>query len=333
MMKMLPRLRLLTILLALLPLLAPASSHNPRLPIPHEIKMQTLDRIVAVVNHEVITESQLNVAIAGIKQRFKKTGEPLPKASELRHQVLNQLIYRSLQLQVAKRSKVTLNNGELEQGIGRIAKRNKLTIAQLRQALRQQGVAYSKFRQRIRKEAIIAKLQEAAISPEIKISKAEIQQFMKNYRTHSSARTEYHLLDILIPLPGTPTTAEVQKAERKTQQILRRLRKGANFQKIAMAESAGQQALNGGNLGWRTLAAMPTLFASHIKGATKGKVIGPVRAPNGFHILKIAGMRNPGNGKITEAQAHEILYQRKFQEKLQGWLQQLWNTAYIKIMS
>ena len=318
--------------IALLPL-ATFAANSTNIPKPATSKTVPINRIVAVINDKVITQTTLNNAITMAKQQIEKRGIKMPSRKILQQQVLNQLIYRQIQLQIAARNNVKLTNAELNHAIGMIAKENKLTVNQLESQVQKSGISLKQFKQQIRDEATIAKLQQVAISPQIHITANEIQHFMKTYHSSSDVRTEYHLMNILVALSDTPTSKQVQTARVKAKNLVKQLRKGGNFKEIAMTNSNGQDALNGGDLGWRTLTSMPSLFAENVEGLKAGAVIGPIRAANGFHILKIAGLRNPGKQQLTKNQAREILFQRQFQEKLSNWLQEMRQQAYIKQLS
>lgn len=285
-----------------------------------------LDKVVAVVNDQVITQSELNKAINIVKEQFQAANSPLPSLADMHKQVLNELILKDIQLQTAKRAGIKVTEAQLDDAIDKIAAQNKLNLASLKQKLTAQHMTYSQFRQQIREQMLISELQKRAIAGNINVSEQDIQAVLKNAPKQMTANAVYHIQDILIPLTSSATSAQTQAAKQNANKIIQQLRKDVAVQKAISATGAQVN-----DLGWRSASQLPDLFSKQVQGLSTGDVAGPIYAPNGLHILKLAAVQ--GNApKLTPITARELAFQRKFQEQLQMWLNQLRASAYVKIM-
>ena len=302
------------------------------LPSPSNAGIVPLDGIIAIVNSQVITTEELRQAMILAKEQMNAEQIPLPNETVLRRQVLNAMINRTLQLEYAKKMNIQVSDEELNQAIVNIAKENHLTLDELRASIVARGMNYEEYRGQIREQIIISQLQQRVITPEITVSDQEVDTFAKNYVHQNHSDTEYHVFDILIPLSNTPSSEAIVAAQKRAQQLTAQLRKGANFQALAAANSAGQQALQGGDLGWRKLAELPTVFAEQVNALNIGQVSDPIRAANGFHIIKLVDLRNSSKN-LTPEQIKQSIFERKYTEQLEIWLQQLRDSSYVKIMS
>lgn len=295
----------------------------------------TLDRMVASVNEEAITASELNKQTELLLVRLRQSDTPLPTLSEIRKQVLEKMVTERLQLQLAKLEKVEVDEKSLNSTIEDLASRDNLTLDQMKKFIEEQGISFAEFRRTILTELILSKLQQREIGQKIQVSERDIHQLMRSPTALDQTDTEYHLRHILIALPENPSLDTQQKTESRTETILKDLRQGADFAKTAMAKSAGQQALEGGDLGFRKAAEMPSMFAKIIPSLRVGEIYGPIRDSSGFHIVKLEEKRNQNAKKIPEkelrAKATEYLYRRKFEEQLSTWLRELRADAEIKI--
>ena len=310
-----------------------ATSYSFALPSPAATPLQSLNQIAAVVNNSVITESQLNLAIKQYKERFSKQGVQLPDADTFKTQVLDHLISTKLQTQIAKRAGVTASNKEVNQAIAKIAQQNNLSLpAFFKKVAQTEGLNKQAFKAQIKTQLIVSKTQRAAIMPRVQVSKKAVEKAYTNYLSQGKMASKYHLGDIVIALPSNPTSAQLQQANRKANHVMAQLQKGASFSHLARDYSAGNTALNGGNLGWRKLGEIPQIFAAQVRKMKQGDIAGPIRAPNGLHIIKLEGVKK-AQGRVSKQQVRMMLMERQFNEKLQKWLQKMRSTAYIKIMS
>jgi len=248
---------------------------------------QLLDKVVAVVNNGVITASELNAQVEQSKKQILAQKMKLPTDSVLRKQVLQHLIDVDLQLQMAKQNNITVDSTELNQAIERIAAANHLNLTQLREEITKQGLNWQEYRRNIRKEMIIARLQQKAVGKEVNVTNEQVEHYLKTDEHVDNSAFTYHLQHIVIPLNEEPTTAQVKKARATADRLLLKIKKGEDFNLLAIAESSDEVALEGGDLGERHLAELPELFAKEVVHMKPGQVAGPIRAGNGFQLIKL----------------------------------------------
>ena len=269
---------------------------------------QLLDKILAVVNSSVITQNDLDEQIKIVKMQLQHAKAKIPSNSVLRKQVLQQMIDQDLQLQAADKLNIVIDNDTLNKAIMDIAKQNNMTLAQLRQSVLQQGIDYQRFRNEVRDELIISRIQVRAVKPRVQVSAQEVDNFLTAFKQIEQKQLEYQVKDIVINLPDTPSPDEIAQTQAKAQDLVTQLKKGADFDSIAAQNSSGEQALSGGDLGWRNLARLPTVFAEQIVQMKKGDIAGPIRTSNGFHIIKLVDVRGHANTHvITQTKARHIL--------------------------
>lgn len=295
---------------------------------------EALDRIIAVVNDTVITQSELDTAIDSIKKRFSGGETPLPPEAVLRKQVLDQIINRKLQLQLAEQAGIKANDTQINKAIGSVASQNGVTVKELYQKVASTGMSESDYRKEIRDEIILQEVQQQEIGPRITIAPQEVDDFMRSADWKNYNNKEYHLEDILIALPDTPSSKDIELAKKQASNILSKIHRGQSFQELALAESGGGSALQGGDLGWRKLPQIPSAFASALVQMKENDVAGPILTPNGFHIVRLIGIRETGkqnDGMSQRKQVEQLIYQRKFEEALQSWITKLRGTAFINL--
>ncbi len=258
-----------------------------------------LDVIVAVVNDDIITRRELDEAIATIEQRLRQKGTPLPPRDELSRQVLERLILTKLQLRAAERDGIVVDDPTLNAAMENLARQNNLSLSQLRESVEKDGMSFANFREEIRREILFTRLRQRVVDSQLQISDQEVDNTLSSLpRAMPSANAEYHIAHILIALPEAPTPQQVQAVQEKAQGVLQQLRQGADFKQLAVAVSAGQQALEGGDLGWRTADQMPSLLAEVVPRLQPGQVSELIRSPNGFHIVKLLEVRGTAAGRV-----------------------------------
>lgn len=291
-----------------------------------------LDRIAAIVSNDVITESQLAHQIAIIKNEIKQANMQLPPENVLRKQVLQKLIDQQLQLQLADSTGINVSDAELNLGLERIAKQRNISLYDLYQQVQKAGYTIKGFRQEVRNQIKIEKLQQRDIVSRIRVTSQEVNDFLRMMRHKGqSVSREYHLRNILIPLPDAPSPAQIAEANQQAESIMKQLGRGANFQQLAMAKSGGSKALQGGDLGWRKLAELPAVFADKVKTMKIGGVAGPIRASNGVHIIKLLDTRAPQSSRqMNKKEIEQMIFQRKIKEELQQFISTLRSQVYIK---
>ncbi|ADJ28308.1 peptidylprolyl isomerase [Nitrosococcus watsonii] len=268
----------------------------------------SLDRIVAVVNEDIVLESELEQMVRTVQDQLAAQGTSLPPGYVLERQVLERLVMEQLQLQLAARTGIQVGDETLNEALGRIAQNNGLTLSQFRNVLEQDGYDFPNFRENIRKELIISQLHKREVNDRVSVSKAEIDNFLATQKKHGNQDAQYHLAHILITVPEAASPEQVQGAKAKAEQVLQQLREGTDFQKVAVTYSDGQQALEGGDLGWRKVGQLPTLFVDVVPQLQVGEISKLIRSPSGFHIVKLLEYRGEGGQQlVTQTQARHIL--------------------------
>lgn len=248
-----------------------------------------LDGIVAVVNEVVITQDQLDQQMALYRGQLASSQTPIPAPAALRNEVLQHLIDEQLQLQLAKKLNVTASDADVTQAIAQIAQQNGLTVPQLQGKVQEQGLTYNDYKAQIQRQMIMSRLQQQEVGPRVKVTKQEINDEVNVVAVQPTSKTpEYDLQEILVPLPDAPTPQQVTDAQQRANDIVAKLHAGADFRQTAMAGANEKPPLQGGDLGMRKLADLPDLFIPVVQHMQPGDVEGPLRASNGFHIIKLA---------------------------------------------
>lgn len=262
-------------------------------------QVKNLDSVAAIVDDDVIMQSQLNERLRQIQKSVSKNGGQLPAQDVLKKQVLDQLILEDLQLQLAKRYGITVDDEELNAAISDIAQRNGLTPPQFIQALKNEGLTIADVAEQVRREITISRVRQQVIGEKIRITDQEVNNFLNSEMGRMQLSEEYELGSILIPVRQGSSYAEVQKAEEKAISIYEQLKKGANFQQLAMSSSGDDKALDGGNIGWRKAAQLPPPFDKLVDGMRVGDFTQPVATPGGLIILKVLNKRG-GNSYLQD---------------------------------
>ena len=259
-----------------------------------------IDRIVAVVDQGVITENELQDRMNIVSDQLAKQGTKLPPADVLRKQILERLIIDRLQLQFAAETGLRVDDSQLDKTIGRIAEQNKLDVPQFQAALQSQGISFSKFREDMRNEIILARLREREIDNRINVSEAEIDNYLLTQSSRQDVQDEFEVGHILIRAPEEGAPEELQKLKAKAEQALKELQGGADFAQVSAAYSDAPNALEGGDLGWKKSGQLPTLFVDALKPLQKGQLTAILRSPNGFQILKLNDRRGASSPMVIE---------------------------------
>ena len=269
---------------------------------------QPLDKVVAVVNDNVITESELNSQMAILKQQLLAKQMQLPPEATLRKQVLQHLIDEDLQLQLAKNNGITVDSTDLESAIAKIASENHLSLTQLREELSKQGLGWDAYRETIRKEMLINRIQQRSVGKEIVVSSQQVSDYLKTARHNEKTQQLFHLENLVIPLPEAPTTEQVSQAREKARLLLSKIKPDQTFNQLAIAESTREFPLEGGDLGERHLAEMPEIFAENVIDMQVGDVVGPIRTGNGFQLLKLVSINeNQQRHEVQKTHVRHIL--------------------------
>ncbi len=266
-----------------------------------------LDRIVAVVENDIIMQSELETKLRTVVGQMQQQGIQLPSSSILETQVLERMILITIQLQRAEETGIRVDDETLNRTISNIAAENKVSLSQFRDILEKDGFNYEQFRENIRNEIIISRLRQRQVDNRISISSKEIDNALSNMEFQGKTETEYKLSHILISLPEAPTPDEGEQARLVATKVLEDLKAGQDFAMMASTYSDGQRALEGGDLGWRKKNEIPTLFSTQIASMEKGDISDLIKSSSGFHIVKLADVRSSEKHIITQTNARHIL--------------------------
>ncbi len=270
--------------------------------------VEEIDHIVAVVNDDVITATELARELRLIKSQLQRKQTRLPPDNVLRKQVLDKLIMEQLQLQEAARIGIRIDDETINQVIANIARENNLSLDQFRQVLAREGFDFADYRRQIRNSLTIARLRKQRVESRVTVSPREVENYLSNQANRAGHDDEYHMAHILIALPEAASPQQIANARMKAEAILGRLRKGADFTQTAIAESNAPDALQGGDLGWRKPGQLPTLFADKVRDLQPGQISDVIRSPAGFHIVKMIDKRsNQSRHVVQQTLARHIL--------------------------
>ncbi|MCY3751905.1 MAG: peptidylprolyl isomerase [Gammaproteobacteria bacterium] len=269
--------------------------------------VQDLDRIVAVINDDVIMRSELAVKIRGVTTQMEEQNIPLPPLDILQKQVLDRLIMTKLQIQMAQNTGIRVDDETLNRTISNIARENELSLNQFREILEQDGYGYENFRREIRDEILISRLQQRQVDNRVIVTDREIDNYLSNQEHQGETDIEFHIAHILIAIPEGASSRQVTRARETAEQALSELQGGADFASMAATYSDGQQALDGGDLGWRKAGQVPTLFADFISDMEVGGLSDMIKSPSGYHIIKLLDKRSSEQVVVTQTRVRHIL--------------------------
>ena len=288
--------KLLFLIASLLLSLAPA--HAPA---------QTLDRIVAIVEDDVILEHELDREVAMVSSKLRSSNVSMPPEYVLRKQVIERMIVDKLQRQLATRSGIQISDEMLRNSVAEIAAKNNLSVEAFKNELSNQGMDYKGFEENLRNEIIINQLRGREIGARIKVTDAEVNHYLETQSKAGSTNTQYHLGHILVSVPSGASASVIQKAQEKADQLVTALRSGKDFRETAIGASDDDNALKGGDLGWRSIGQIPTLFTEVVTTMNKGDISDPIRSPSGFHIIKMLDTEGSAQHIVTKTKVRHIL--------------------------
>ena len=268
---------------------------------------QTLDRIVAIVEDDVILERELNQEIATVSNKLRGGNVMMPPEFVLRKQVLERMVVDKLQRQLAARSGIQVSDDMLQNSVSDIASRNGMSIDTFKQELAHQGMDYKAFEENLRSEIIINQLRGREIGARVKVTDAEVAHYLETQSKAGSNHSQYHLGHILISVPEGASSSAIQKAKEKADTIVADLRSGKDFKQTAVSVSNDDNALKGGDLGWRGMGQIPTLFVDTVQTMSQGDVSDPIRSPSGFHIIKMLETEGGAQHIVTKTKVRHIL--------------------------
>lgn len=269
--------------------------------------VEILDRIVAVVNDNVIMASELEERVNTVATDLNTQGVQLPPKSIFDKQVLERMILEELQLDLARRNGIRVDDSSLNQALVNIARQNDMTLDEFSQAVREDGLSWASFREEIRREMVMNQLHQQAVARRIQVTDREVDRFLNSEMGKQLFSAEMHLAHILIEVPDGATPDEVDAAKQEAEEVVKAIRDGASFHEQALRHSAGNEALKGGDLGWREAAQWPTLFAEAAVSLEVGEISDPLRAGNGFHIIQLKDKRGDATQKVEQYKVRHIL--------------------------
>jgi peptidyl-prolyl cis-trans isomerase SurA len=268
-----------------------------------------VDRIVAVVNKEVITFSELNEAVTGAERSLQRMNTPAPPRAVLERQVLERLILDKAQLQLARETGLRVDELQVDRAVERIADSNKMTLADFRRALESDGLSFAVWRGDVRDQMLMSRLREREVDNRVSVSDGEIDMFLEHAKERGAVGGEYNLAHILVRVPEQASPERIEEARRRAEKAMAEVRTGASFGQIAASYSDAQDALQGGQLGWRSHDRLPELFSSALATMNPGEVSAVLRSPAGFHILRLLEKRggSAGEGVVQTRMRHILI--------------------------
>jgi peptidyl-prolyl cis-trans isomerase SurA len=287
--------RLLALALAALCAAALSAAAQTRAP----ASTKPLDRIVAVVNDEVITGVELQARVQIAEQQLRRQRINPPAREVLTRQVLERMIVDRAQLQLARETGVRVDDATVNATIARIAEGNGATLPVFRERLEREGISFARFREDVRDDIAMARLRDREVDSRIQIAEGEIDNFLAAQADVEAGATEYNIAQILLRVPEAVSAQRIEEIRKRAEDLLAQLKAGADFARLAASFSAGPEALSGGELGWRTAERLPTLFLDAVKDLAPGELAPIVRSPGGFHVLKLAGKRSAVEGRLA----------------------------------
>lgn len=272
----------------------------------------TIDRIVAIVNEEIITLNELNTRKAIVLRQLRKQGTPLPPDDLLSRQVLDRMIMDAAQLQLAKETGVRVDDTQLDRTLARIAQDNGMTLTEFRSAVEQDGATYARFREDIRNEILLARVRERQVESAIQVSEAEVDAELASLAARQTQESEYRMQHILVLLPDQATPQQIEAKRQRAELAAQAIARGADFGEVAATYSEAADALSGGHLGWRAASRLPALFVEAAAKLRNGEVTPVLRSPNGFHVVKLLETRNRADAQsVSQTRVRHILIRGK----------------------
>ena len=267
---------------------------------PNQNRVVNVDRVVAVVNDEAITQYDLDDAKRIVLQQLKQQNVQPPAQDVLDKQVLERMMTERSLLQFAKENGVKVDDTMIERAILRIAQENKLSAEDFRKALAKENIDYPRYREDVRHELTVQRLREREVDSKITVSDAEVEQYLATLKSQNAGEAEYKLAHILVMVPDQASAEQIDAKKRRAEDALRALKNGADFAQVAAGFSEASDALGGGNLGWRSGARLPTVFADEVRAMQVGQVSAITRSASGFHIVKLLKKRSRNEPTVVD---------------------------------
>jgi peptidyl-prolyl cis-trans isomerase SurA len=259
-----------------------------------------LDRVVAVVNDEAITQYEVAEQRRTVLMQMREAKVNPPPADVLDRQVLERLITERAIAQYAKETGVRIDDAQVERTIQRIAQDNKMSPDEFRRAVEKEGIPYAKYREEVRNEIMLQRLRDREVDSKIVVSDAEVDNFLASMAAQSGGDSEYRVAHVLVLVPEQASPDQIDFRRRRAQEALQQIKSGGDFAQVAASFSDAPDALKGGDLGWRAPARLPTVFVESVRAMKPGDVSGVLRSPSGFHIVKLLDVRSRNQPTVVE---------------------------------
>ncbi|MEM9621782.1 MAG: peptidylprolyl isomerase [Pseudomonadota bacterium] len=268
---------------------------------------QEIDSIVAVVEDDVVLASELRYRFEQVSRQMQAANVPMPPRDIMMSQVMERLILESIQRQEAERRGIEIDDETLTRAVQSFAQGNNMTLEQFQVALQQDGIGYRQFREEIRQEMMISRLQRNLINRRITISEQEVQGLLNSPFYKQLFSDEYRVGHILLEIEEGASEQVEAAAEARAVEIVTQLRDGADFAQMAISTSASSRALEGGDLGWRRAGELPSLFTEQVLAMQVGEVADPIRTSGALHIIKLLEQRGAGTQQVEQTLVRHIL--------------------------
>jgi len=259
-----------------------------------------LDRVVAVVNNEALTQFEMNEQKRILVQQLRESRLQPPSPDVLDKQVLDRLITERALMQYAKETGIRVDDTTVERTILRIAQENKMAPEEFRKVLEREGIPYAKYREDVRREVTIQRMREREIDSKVFVSDAEVDNYLATVNVQAGGESEYLLAHILVRVPEQSSPEQIEQRRARAEEALAKVKAGEAFAQVAATWSDAPDAQQGGSLGWRTPARMPSVFVDSVRAMKKGQVSGVLRSPAGFHIVTIVDERGRNQPSVVQ---------------------------------
>ena len=270
---------------------------------------ELLDRVVVVVEDDVITKAELQDRVEIIAKQIQQGGTPLPPREELIAQVLEYMVVARLQLQLAEKRGISLPPDAVVNELTALAQRNGMGIQEFQRQMERSGIRFSSFYRYLREQMLTQQLQQMESRRLVRVTEDEVENFIRLHSDRLQTGDRYHLAHILVAVAGQPTAAETERAREKARRLAERIRGGERFASLALTESDGRNALRGGDLGWRSAAELPDFAADAVTQLDIGQTTDPLRSPSGFHLFQLTNKEGGGQVMVNQTRARHILIQ------------------------
>ena len=275
---------------------------------PSRTRIQLVDRIIAVVNQEVITQFELSARMQRVTRELQQRNTPLPDREVLERQLVERMITERVQLQRATELGLRVDDQQLDQTVARVAENNKMSVEQFESALARDGIPIQKFREELRSEIVISRLCDREVDNRISISENEVDLYITEQADSKETASEYELSHIVLRVPDQASPEQAERQRGRAEEVVKRSRAGADFGQMSAAYSDAPEAMTGGEMGWRERDRIPDLYLNALSKMRPGEVSEVLRSPAGFHVLKLTNLRGSGAPlMIEQTRARHIL--------------------------